>query len=174
VNYTRFLLAAALVLATAGVAHANAVDPGIVVVPPGDATSVGTMWTVSTLGGDHTFHLVNNLAGTSDYISLLLLVTVTVPEPTGSTFTCDGGTFFTDPCIATVPALPSTGPFEFLFSGGPGIPVGTFFDLSISGWGLDPNVTTIQGIAGVPEPATMALMLLGVGAVALRRKLVSS
>jgi hypothetical protein len=48
--------------------------------------------------------------------------------------------------------------------------VGTFFDLSIFGWGASPNTTTIQGIAGVPEPATITLLLLGVGAVGLRRK----
>lgn len=56
----------------------------------------------------------------------------------------------------------ATTPSIFTFSGGEGIPNGTAFSVALEGW--EPN-TTFHVRANVPEPATITLLLTGLGAL---------
>ncbi len=63
----------------------------------------------------------------------------------------------------------STGQVVILFTGPPGIPSGSSFtvNLGTSGWVAG---SSSHALANVPEPGTLSLFLVGVGALVARRK----
>jgi hypothetical protein len=116
---------------------------------------------------------------------------------TGQALSCasnDSGnpmdTFTNNNCPATVP---TTNPFSVVYFGGPGVPTEppitltalvpttdpSQFAIVAFGWGtfqgglpeIAVDATLNAPVPAVPEPATLALLLTGIGAIAARRKL---
>jgi PEP-CTERM motif len=56
----------------------------------------------------------------------------------------------------------------FTFTGGPGVPRGGDFSISVDGWKPDTDFgVSASGTSAVPEPGTVTLLLAGIGALAL-------
>lgn len=164
----RLVFAALALLVGAGSARANSLlDPGVIIKGGGGSFSVGTTFSLPNVGANATLDLINNQAGTVPFLNLLL----TFSPGAGanglppSAFNCQALAFFANCAILQFGSL--TTPTIVLFSGGTGIGLSGDFEIVINGFASNTGVT---GVANVPEPATMSLLLLGAGAVALRRR----
>jgi hypothetical protein len=162
----RVLLLTVLVLACVGRMHATAepIDPRLIMngghQSPCTPTLVGNDFDFSADGmGGGSLCFIND---TTQNWTFLEIKTPT-PEPT-YVITC-GGTSFTN-CVI----LPQSGDFTIVdFSGGPGILAGNefFVDLGTSGW---PPNGVFQAFANpVPEPSTLALSLISLAPLLVRR-----
>jgi hypothetical protein len=163
-------------LACAGLASANSIgDPGIIVKGGTGSTQVGLVFPAFNVpsSGGGTFIFLN----ISGVVMKTLTFTFMPGGPTGSTqFMCGNAApnpQFPIPFFSSCNFLQTgSGPGSkavVTFFGGAGIPIRGDFAVQIFGW--TPG-GSIQGVANVPEPATMSLMLLGLGAAGLRRKFV--
>jgi hypothetical protein len=173
-RYARLAMVGLFVFALAGTAHANSInDPGAILKGGGGSFGiVGLSFTIfaPTGAGTFAFDNLNNFALTS------LQLTFTPGGPSGTaTFSCA-----IQPGSSGVPAFTTcqythiggpTSPTVLEFFGGAGIKPHVEFSIQLFGW---PVNLTAQGLANVPEPATMSLLLLGMGATFLRRKRISA
>jgi hypothetical protein len=158
-------LCALLIFAFAGMAQANSVaDPSIIVTSGGGSTSIfsTTFSFISATGSTSTdvpgANVFLNLSG----VNFFTLI-ITIAPPTVGPFSCGVGigAIFAS-CNVTGGG---SSPVVFTFTGGPG--AAGDFDITVAGWA---SGTTFNAQANVPEPATMTMLLLGLGGMAVRRR----
>jgi hypothetical protein len=160
----RVLMLTVLIMACVIRMHATAepIDPRLIMngghQSPCTPTPVGDDFSfmADSMGGG-SLCFIND---TTQNWTFLEIITPT-PEPT-YVITC-GGTSFTN-CVI----LPQSGDFTIVdFYGGPGILAGNefFIDLGTSGW---PPDGVFQALAN-PEPSTLALSLVGLAPLLVRR-----
>jgi hypothetical protein len=167
--------AATLVLASAAFADSN-LDPTIIVKDPactGTCTPVGMQFTFSTPASGLGMLLFNNNSGVN--WTSLKLIESGVPA---NLITCLSPGAFASCSVNTVNGV-TTILLSGVGSGFLGIPAGHNFSIT---FGCGPNVTgancgpwpgnlAFQGFANpIPEPATIALVLTGLGGIITRRK----
>jgi hypothetical protein len=164
------LFAGVVLLFAVSVAQANTIqDPGVIFKPGTGSIPVGLNFPIPTLNGNGNgnFVFINKSGMTMFNLKLF----VSPGPPAGSTYSCALQLF---PGLS-VPYFTScqfqqTGPTgtSLVFFGGAGIPKGQEFALDFTGW---PGGSNFKGAANVPEPVTVSLMLLGMGALGLKRRL---
>lgn len=162
----QWLLLAATVLACGSAAFANSnADPRIVIkdpVCPSHCTAVGTQFTFTSPKSGSGVLFFNNNSGVS-WFSLKLIETG-VPS---SAITCSAPGAFAHCLVSTVNGV-TTILLTGIGNGFTGIPSGHNFSIHFQGWpegGVD-----FRAIANVPEPATVALFLTGLGFIERRRR----
>jgi PEP-CTERM motif len=168
------LLFLALVLCVAG-ASASSVDPGIIIrdpvgCPSGNCVSItGTSFTFSVPSGG--FGLLHFLNASGITWNTLTLTELGVPAINVS---CSSDVF-----SCSVVAFGQNGAKILLTAaaGLPGIPNGNSFEIILGckngdcpHWPAGLEFSAVAN-ASVPEPATMALLLTGLGAICTRKKL---
>jgi hypothetical protein len=148
-------------------ALANSVpDPKIIIKDPlcgtATCTSVGTHFTfTSPTGGSGTLFFTNS-SGSSWHS--LELIESGVPA---SAITCDAPHTFMS-CTKTTVGGVTTILLSGIGGSFSGIPVGHNFSITFGQWPA--GGVNFKAMANVPEPATLALFLTGLGALATRRK----
>lgn len=167
----RLLLLAACVLALAGLSFASSLnDPKIIVGGGGSApfpdtvTVTGNTFSFDTTGASPPC-TVNNISDPdcsfingNNYTWTTLTFFIT---PVQGGLSCDGGFFFANCSVNDQLGIVT-------FSGGSGIGPGGFFQMITTGF---ENPTGFAGQAnGVPEPASLILVLSGAGALFVRRR----
>ncbi len=167
----RFALVALLILVVVGVARANTTDPQIIIGDPTtQSQSVGSTFSFSLDPSGTAFVVFLNMSGVPWFN-----IEFTTATPTG-TITALGGNFFTSSTIL----FNSNNTVSILFFGLDsthlGILPGNEFFVNMTSSVNQVTTTwvpnaTVSAVANVPEPATLALFLTGIGAFAARRRL---
>lgn len=152
---------ALLVLICGGLAKADTVTDASIIIQQGMGSTelFGPIWSFMSPTGTNINFFVNKSG--EKFISVT--ITIDPPFPPGP-FNCGVGlgTFFSN-CTVTGGG---NSPLVFFFFGGPGISAVNHFEIDVSGWNAN---TTFNAVAN-PEPATLSLLLLGLGGMAVRRR----
>lgn len=152
------------------VAQADEIDPNLdpqIIIRQGSGTIPVTGLTFSfTLGTADGEETIDNQSG---QVWTTLTLTISPGAPADGLgpefFVCTPLEFFTD---CTFLQLGSTTTATIvMFFGGTGIPADTHFTIEWVGF---PEGAGLVGVANVPEPGTMLLLVSGMGAMALRRR----
>jgi hypothetical protein len=179
-NVLRAVLALAIAVTCSVASHADSSgDPRVIIkdAPPGQSvTGLNFGFSLPTGQGQYfTGSLDFTNAGSQTWTSLALFES----DKSASLVSCGANAFFNRCTVSTDPRNPSL--TEILFYNtvgcghlGTGILAGENFTLAFSkgpGSHSWDSGASFMGVAGVPEPSTLAFLFTGIAAFATRRKL---
>ncbi|HEX9760749.1 MAG TPA: PEP-CTERM sorting domain-containing protein [Candidatus Acidoferrales bacterium] len=152
------------------VAQADEIDPALdpqIIIRQGSGTIPVTgltfSFTLGTVDGEETIDNQSSQVWTT--LTLTIFPGAQADDLPSSFFVCTPLVFFTDCTFLQMGS--TTTPTIIFFFGGTGVPVGQHFTIEWIGF---PEGAGLVGVANVPEPGTLLLMLSGAGAMALRRR----